>query len=147
MRIISSSVKLNASKKKVEKYLDMLATGEKKYTFDTHEGFKFLEGNIRKEGSKFYTREKFLGIKITLNFFMTKVKKNSFKFRLTKPFSNYSVFCEFLIDKGRLVLDISTETEGTKLFFIRFFRPLYVWIIKKQITKEVEFIKKEVESM
>ncbi len=145
MIISTTSIGLNASKKEILKYVKQLSTGKKKYVFDSHEGFTFTNGSIEKEGSLFWTREKFLGIKIKLNFMLTRYTKNKIEFRLIKPFNNFGIYGYFGIKKNKLTLEIFTKAKGFKKTLIKIFLPIYRPIIKKQITKEVKFIKKEIE--
>ncbi|MBN2367859.1 hypothetical protein JXC34_02495 [Candidatus Woesearchaeota archaeon] len=152
MKIASASAIVNASSKKVLEYVSKLASGKKKYVFDTHLGFEFIQGSLYEPGSFFYTREKFMGRIMRLDFQVIESKKDRLTFRLLKPYGRYNIHGTFEMvpvgNKTKVRLDIFTKKTGMiEKAALRSLAVFYKPIIKKQITKEIKFVEKEIASI
>ena len=152
MKIATAHAIVNADKRKVFRYVDMLLSGKKKYEFDTHNGFTFTKGSLDKPGSLFYTVEKFIGVFMKFEFMVAEYRKNRVTFRLLRPFGIYNIFASFeAINSGkktRISLRISTKTENmfSKIMMILFY-PVYAPLVMRQIKREVWFIKREINAI
>lgn len=117
-----------------------------RYTFDTHEGFDFKEGDFGEEGARFRTREKFLFLNLELLFELIEVRETAFWFQLHRP-SWLEVWGRFEIQEqdGRqsvLSLHVGSETRFGQLLLRCY--PLAA-AVHRQIRAEVRHIKRSME--
>lgn len=117
-----------------------------RYQFDTHEGFRFVDGDFGEIGARFKTREQFLFFKLELLFELTEVRESVFWFRLVRPMS-MGIWGRFDIASGgekgtRLSLDIGSETRAGQLMLRCY--PIAV-LVHRQIHREVSHIKRSME--
>jgi hypothetical protein len=123
-----------------------------RYRFATHEGVTFVSGDFGEVGARFYTRERFLGLKLTLHFELTAVNDASdnaaFRFKLIKPLGG-RVWGEFAVNGAgpqavRLSLSVGASTRAARSF-LRFY-PVQVAVLG-QIRREVAHIKASMEQI
>lgn len=118
-----------------------------RYEFDTHEGFKFVQGSFGEVGARFRTREKFLFVRIELLFELTAIRESAFRFRLVRPFSG--VWGRFDLEEmgdgeTSLSLVVGSETRGGQLLLSCY--PVAA-VVHRQIQREVSHIKASMESV
>ena len=115
------------------------------YTFASHEGFYFTEGDFGEVGARFYTKERFSGILAKLSFSLTKVTDNSFTFELTKPIRN--VQGEYtLTERERDITTVSLSVFARTRQILRLFKiKPFSQAVENQINREVQHIKTKIE--
>ena len=147
---------IDQPQKKVVAWLKTLDTKPSNYQFDSHQGIEVLEGSLSTEGSKFFTKEKFLGIVMQLQFKVVSVDKDLFEFALIGPkwLRKLGVKGRFVVlpvSDGQSRLELVVYSRA-KTFVTRIVSALVLFLsparllISRQITKEVKFIKQSVES-
>ncbi len=146
---------IDASVEKVIAWFKFLEKNPKKYQFNTHQGVEILSGSLTKPGSIFATREIFFGVTIRLKFRVTKVKNTQFEFEVIAPkwLRKMGIKGKFLlvpVSKSQTILQLMVFNE-TKNFLLRVISTLFLYlspvrlIVATQISREVGFIKKQVE--
>jgi len=117
-----------------------------RYTFASHGGFYFIEGNFGEVGSRFYTKERFHGMLLKLTFSLTEVTSNSFAFELLKPIRNIKgIYTITKSDNNMTLVSLSVYARTKRIRLMFKMRPFYR-VIQKQINSEVKHIKKSMES-
>ncbi|MBN1581472.1 MAG: hypothetical protein JXA89_12285 [Anaerolineae bacterium] len=129
-----------------------LKTEPQRYRFATHEGVTFVSGDFGKAGARFYTRERFLGLKLTLQFELIAVNdagdRAAFRFKLLKPLGGriWGEFAVVAMGSGAVLLSLSVGA-ATQLgsMFLRFY-PVTA-AVRGQIQREVAHIKASMEQI
>jgi hypothetical protein len=147
---------IEAPKEALLTWFDHIAENPKDYSFDSHLGVQVTQGALTKVGSKFETKEKFMGMPIRLKFGVTQADRESgLEFKVLNPKLSWlglkGRFDYKLIDQDliRLELVIFNHPRG---FFKRvvsgmfYLSPLRI-LVAQQIYKEVKFIAKQVEAV
>jgi len=126
-------------------FLDLEEHPER-YRFDSHAGFSFLDGGFAQVGARFSTVERFYGVVVELQYVLTDVSTDRFRFRLIRP--PFPVWGEFSLHQtapGRTTIELVLG--GTNRLGAGFLRlPLVRGAIAQQIHKEVSHIKESMES-
>ncbi|MBD3362211.1 hypothetical protein GF362_00650 [Candidatus Dojkabacteria bacterium] len=134
-------------------YFYKVSTNPDIYKMDSHKGIIPVKGKIIEEGAIFETREKFLLIFLRLRFITTKTKANkSFTFKLIKPFSYLNIMGKFVLqqNKEKVSLKLVVFNDPNSHFLSKmvstliFYSPIR-FLIKKQISKEVQMIENSIE--
>ena len=116
------------------------------YTFASHEGFFFTEGDFGEVGARFYTKERFSGLLAKLTFSLTEVTANSFTFELIKPLRNIKgqyALAQREQNITTVTLSVYARTKNIiRLFDIKPFSQA----VKNQINREVQHIKTKIEN-
>jgi hypothetical protein len=146
---ITAQKHIGANSEAILKAFTQISKNPKLYQMDTHEGIFLLKGNLDKTGSIFETRETFLGITLKLKFEVTKVNRpKEFIFRLIRPLGFLHIKGGFFIKQtgenaailSLRIFQASNVNLLQKLLALSIFILPTRFIIKKQITKEVELI-------
>jgi hypothetical protein len=125
-------------------FLD-LQTHPERYTFATHEGFTFTQGNFGEVGARFETRERFFGLRLTLRFELAKVKRYQFHFRVLKPvLPIWGAFVLEPLGERRTRLRLEIGSEG-RLGTLALDFPLVRRAVQRQIQGEVDHIRSSME--
>jgi hypothetical protein len=127
-------------------FLD-LETYPERYAFETHTGFAFTQGGFGQVGSRFVTRERFLGLKLALTFELGEIEERRFTFELRHP--PLPIWGAFAIDRARegttsLALQLGGTTRWGELFLKC---PLVRWAVGRQIGYEVANVKASMEAL
>ena len=118
-----------------------------RYTFASHLGFYFVEGDFGKVGSIFYTRERFHGLLIKLTFRLSEVTDNSFTFDVIKPISQISgTYSITDLGENQVKLTLSVFAHARFVRWLLSLGPVHSGV-KKQITSEIEHVKKSMETL
>ena len=136
-------------KKDIVNVFDYIEKNPDKYTFKTHKGIFPIKGSLIDEGSVFQTREGPNFFPITLTFSTLGTTKDSFEFRLIKPFKMLDIIGEFKVkeitkNKSQLFLTIYSENEYVLnhiLLAIIFIFPVRL-VISSQLNNELKLIKR-----
>lgn len=115
------------------------------YTFATHQGFYFIEGDFGKTGALFYTKERFYGILLKLTFRLTQITPTSFTFDLVKPV--HGIKGKYALERRSdtittITLSVYAQSNTARQLFK--LRPFYI-AIKNQISGEVQHVKRSME--
>jgi hypothetical protein len=144
--VLSTQADVSVSVEQARDWFLSLREHPERYKFDTHEGFRFVEGGFGEIGARFTTREKFLLLKLELLFELTEVRRSEFWFRLIRPLQ-VGIWGKFGIEgtggkEARLSLDIGSETRAGQLMLRCY--PVAV-LVHRQIYREVSHIKRSME--
>jgi len=148
---IKKSVIVNSSKTKLVKWFSNLSQEPSAYSFDSHEGIFPINGDLTKKGSTFATKEKFSLFTLKLMFEVIHVDQDKFEFQLVQPLKILNIAGSFDIkklsrDKTRLSLSVySNGTVLQKILSLLLFLSPARFLVGKQIRKEVEFVKSNLE--
>ena len=145
--VIKAEATLDVRIAQARQWFMELETFPKRYQFETHVGFAFVQGNFGEIGARFQTREQFYGLKLTLRFELTEVGDRHFRFRLIRP--ALPVWGAFVVeeapgDNTNLCLEIGGITPPGA-WFLQF--PLVRDAVQGQIREEVEHIKASMEAI
>jgi hypothetical protein len=118
-----------------------------RYTFESHAGFTFTEGDFGEPGARFQTEERFYGLRMTLHFELTDVSDTAFRFELRRP--RLPVWGTFHLEPAddagvNLRLIVGSETKAGATFLTL---PLVQGAIRRQIQAEVDHIKASMMSL
>jgi hypothetical protein len=143
---LSAQAVVGVSTEQARDWFLSLREHPERYEFDTHEGFKFVEGSFGEVGGQFKTRERFFGLKLELLFELTEVGESEFWFRLAGP-GSMGVWGSFDISRdgeGRTLLTLAVGSE-TRLgqLMLRCF-PVAT-AVHRQIHREMAHIKTSME--
>lgn len=118
-----------------------------RYTFASHLGFYFIEGDFGKVGALFYTRERFHGLLFKLTFRLSAVTENSFTFELIKPLSQISgTYTITDLGDNQVNLTLAVYAHSRIVRWVLSLGPVHSGV-KKQITSEVEHVKQSMENL
>jgi hypothetical protein len=151
---IKKYIETDAKPTDLSEYFRSIEKNPQKYSFDTHQGVYPIEGNLSEKGAIFETREKFLFFPIRLKFETLKTGDNFFAFRLIEPFKLLNIKGRFYIretEEGstNIYLAVYSKTAGMMehIFLgLIFVSPIRI-LIRKQLKRELDFIKNEVEKI
>ncbi len=149
---IRKSIEIKENTENAKKYFEKIENEPEKYAFDTHLGIKPLEGNLSEKGSIFETSEKFFLVPVTLKFISLGIQKNSFSFKLIKPLSFLKIKGRFHVKEieegtAKIYLTIFSKASGILehlILAIIFISPIRI-LIRKQLKRELKFIKSRIE--
>jgi hypothetical protein len=150
--LICAEAEVSVSVAQARQWFLSLKAQPERYRFATHEGVTFVAGDFGEVGARFYTREHFVGSRLTLHFELTAVNETrdhaSFRFKLLKPLGE-RIWGEFAVSEvGAGVIRLSLSVgAATRLgsTFLRFY-PVTAAVLK-QIRGEVAHIKASMEQI
>ncbi len=145
--ILSARVEVGVTLEQARAWFLSLRENPHRYRFATHEGFVFTEGDFGRPGARFYTVERFGGLRQRLWFELTAVGEASFEFVLLRPL-NGQIWGAFVLaptsSGTSLTLNVGARTPlGVR--FMRFW-PIRL-AVQRQITSEVRHIKASMEAL
>ena len=153
MTILSAWVEVGVTLEQARAWFLSLRENPHRYRFATHEGFVFTEGDFGRPGARFYTVERFGGLRQRLWFELTAVGEASFEFILLKPLNGqiWGAFALTPTPSGTsLTLSVGVRTPlgartSSGARFLRFW-PIRV-AVQRQIIGEVRHIKASMEAL
>ena len=113
--IITASVEVAVGVDQARRWFLELEKHPERYQFDTHAGFRFIQGNFGQVGARFETEEWFFGLKLTIRFELTDVDDELVRFRVLRP--SVPAWCAFVLERvsdgvTRIHLDVSVKIPG-----------------------------------
>jgi hypothetical protein len=135
--------------KQIPQLFNLISENPTLYKMDSHEGFEVKKGSLTEEGSTFTTKEMFAGVKIELEFEVTKTNpQEKFEFKVKNYFQGkikgafeYNGISD---SKVSLILRIFNNPKNSFIQNVSIL-PVFLFpirnLVKKQIEKEVEMIK------
>jgi len=144
--IISAENQVGVSVEAARDWFLSLKEHPERYTFDTHEGFEFEQGDFGEVGARFKTRETFLFLRLELLFELAEVRERAFVFWLRRP-SCIGVWGRFEIrenNEGQTILSLHVGSE-TRLGQLLLRSYPVTTAVHRQIRKEVQNAKLSME--
>lgn len=119
-----------------------------RYRFATHEGFVLTEGDFGRPGARFYTIERFGGLRRRLEFVLSAVGDTWFEFTLLKPL-NGQIVGAFLLSPGDSATTTLTLRVGARTAWsacLLRFAPVRI-AVTRQVVAEIRHIKASMEAL
>jgi hypothetical protein len=138
---------IEVSQQQARAWFLSLADHPERYTFDSHAGFTFTEGEFGEPGARFQTTERFQGLTVTLKFKLTDVAQDRFTFSLLAPVRGIWGYFELQpagAGATRLVLAIGSRRRLQRGLLKL---PLIRRSVQQQIEGEVAHIKQSMEEL
>jgi hypothetical protein len=145
--ILAATTTVGVSVDKARRWFLELEKYPDRYRFETHAGFRFTRGNFGEIGARFETRERFLGLGLSLTFELAEIGDTFFRFRLIRP--GAPIWGRFATVEmhGRNV-ELRLELGGTTRLGACLLRlPPIKWAVEEQIRQEVAHIKASMEAI
>jgi len=138
--VLEAQATLDMPAASVRQWFLELEEHPERYQFETHAGFRFVEGGFGEVGARFQTTERFAGIETTLDFELLSVDGYRFDFAVLRP--PVPVWGAFVIEPlGTSQTRLRLLVGGKSVLGNAVLRlPLLHGAVQRQIQREIDHI-------